>query len=112
MNWCKVTDLQYTKEPFIKKVKVNGKGICLVSYDGDVYAMSSTCPHAGAELSGGWCKDGKLICPFHRYAYDLHTGKGDPGQNDFVDTYPVEVREDGIYIGIASFLEKIKQAFK
>lgn len=112
MNWYKVPDLQNTKEPFIKKVKVNGKGICLVSYDGDVYALSSTCPHAGAELSGGWCKDGKLICPFHRYAYDIHNGKGDPGQNDFVDTYPVEVREDGIYIGLASFFEKVKQAFK
>lgn len=112
MNWYKVPDLQYTNTPFIKKVKINNKGICLVGYDGGIYALSATCPHASAELSGGWCKDGKLICPFHRYSYDIHTGKGDPGQNDYVDTYPVEIRDDGIYIGIASLMEKIKQAFK
>jgi nitrite reductase/ring-hydroxylating ferredoxin subunit len=112
MDWYKAPDIQYTKEPFIKKVKIKGKGICLVGYEGSVYALSSTCPHAGAELSGGWCKNGKIICPFHRYSYDIHTGRGDPGQNDYVDTYPVEIREDGIYIGLTSFFEKFKQAFK
>ncbi|WP_214070460.1 Rieske 2Fe-2S domain-containing protein [Mucilaginibacter sp. dw_454] len=112
MAWYKIPDFQYTDQPFIKKVKVNGRGICLVGYDGSIYALSSTCPHAGGELSGGWCKNGKLICPIHRYSYDIHTGKGDPGQHDFVDTYPVEIRDDGIYIRIDSFLEKIKQVFK
>jgi len=57
-------------------------------------------------------KNVKLICPIHRYSYDIHTGKGDPGQHDFVDVYPVEIRDDGVYIGISSFLEKVKQAFK
>jgi nitrite reductase/ring-hydroxylating ferredoxin subunit len=112
MDWYKVPDIQFTTTPFIKKVKVNGKGICLVGYEGEIYALSSTCPHAGAELSGGWCKDGKLICPIHRYSYDIHTGRGDPGQHDFVDTYAVEIRGDDIYIGITSFFEKLKQAFK
>ena len=112
MAWYKIPDFQCTDHPFIKKVKVNGRGICLVGYEGNIYALSSTCPHAGGELSGGWCKNGKLICPIHRYSYDIHTGKGDPGQHDFVDTYPVEIRDDGIYIRIDSFLEKIKQAFK
>jgi nitrite reductase/ring-hydroxylating ferredoxin subunit len=112
MNWYKVAGIQYATTPFIKKIKVNGKGICLVGYEGKIYALSATCPHAGAELSGGWCKDGKLICPFHRYSYDINTGRGDPGQNDYVDVYTVEVREDGIYIGMTSFFEKIKHAFK
>ena len=112
MNWYKVAELTDVNKPFIKKVKAGGKGICLVGYEGNIYAISATCPHAGAELSGGWCRDGKIICPFHRYSYNLQTGKGDPGQNDYVDTYPVEVREDGVYVGVITFLEKIKQAFK
>jgi nitrite reductase/ring-hydroxylating ferredoxin subunit len=112
MNWHKVPDLQYTKEPFIEKVKINGKGICLVGYEGEIFALSSTCPHAGADLSGGWCKNGKIICPFHRYSYDIHTGKGTTGQNDYINTYPVEIREDGIYIGFTTFFERVKQAFK
>lgn len=112
MIWYKVPNLQYTINPFIKKVKINGKGICLVGYEGIIYAISSTCPHAGGELSGGWCRDGKIICPIHRDSYNLNTGRGDPGQNDYVDTYPVEVREDGIYVGFTTLLERIKEAFK
>jgi nitrite reductase/ring-hydroxylating ferredoxin subunit len=112
MAWYKIPDFKFTAEPFIKKVKVNGKGIVLVGYESNIYALSSTCPHAGGELSGGWCKEGKLICPLHRYTYDIHTGKGDSGQNDYVDTYPLEVREDGVYVEVLSFLEKIKRAFK
>ena len=112
MQWYKIPDIPDLQQPFIKKVKAGGKSICLVGYEQQVYAISASCPHAGAELSGGWCKDGKIICPFHRYSYNLQTGKGDPGQNDYVDTYPVEIREDGVYIGIASFFEKISKAFK
>jgi nitrite reductase/ring-hydroxylating ferredoxin subunit len=95
----------------IKKVKVNGKEILLVGYDGELHALSSTCPHAGAELSGGWCKDGKLICPIHRYAYDISTGRGDPGQNDYLKVYPIEIRGEDVFVGITSFLEKLKKAF-
>ena len=112
MQWHKIPDVQDLHKPFIKKVKAGGKSICLVGYEGKVYAIGATCPHAGAELSGGWCKDGKIICPFHRYSYSLETGRGDPGQNDYVDTYPVEIREDGVYVGIASFGDKWKQIFK
>ena len=111
MDWYKVAENTNPDKPFIKKVKAGGKSLCLVGYEGQFYAISATCPHAGAELSGGWCRDGKIICPFHRYSYNLQTGKGDPGQNDYVDTYPVEVRKDGIYIGIATFKEKWKQWF-
>ena len=112
MQWHKIPDVQDPQKTFIKKVKAGVKSICLVGYEGKVYAIGATCPHAGAELSGGWCKDGKIICPFHRYSYSLESGRGDPGQNDYVDTYPVEIREDGVYVGIASFGDKWKQIFK
>jgi nitrite reductase/ring-hydroxylating ferredoxin subunit len=112
MDWYKAYDGKVKNMPVLLKIKVNGKGLCLIAYEDEVYAVGATCPHAGADLSGGWCKDGKIICPFHRYSYDIKTGKGDPGQNDYIDTYPVEVRDDGIYVGMFSFAEKIKMMFK
>lgn len=77
-----------------------------------MFALSAKCPHAGGDLTGGWCKEGKLICPLHRYSYDLQTGKGSEGQNDYIDKYPVEVKDDAVYVGIESFWEKLKEAFK
>ena len=112
MKWYPIPGVELTGKPFIQKVKVSGKGIIIIGYEDQLYALGSTCPHAGAELSGGWCTEGKIICPFHRYSYDLQTGKGSPGQNDYVDSYPVEIRAGEVYVGIETFWDRARQAFK
>lgn len=112
MKWYKVPGIQNTNQPFIKKVKISNKNICLVGYEGQLFALSAKCPHAGGDLSAGWCKDEKLICPVHRYSYNIHTGKGSEGQNDYIDTFPVEIRDGAVYVGISSFWDKLKQAFR
>ena len=112
MKWYKIPDIKNTDQPFIKKVKAGKKSICLVGYGGALFAVSAVCPHAGEDLSRGWCKQGKLVCPVHRFSYNLATGRGSEGQNDYVETYPVEIKGDDIYIGITGFWERVKQAFK
>ena len=112
MTWYEIPGVKPTGQPFIKRVKAGGKTICLVSYENEIFALSAKCPHAGGDLTQGWCKEGKLICPLHRYSFDLRTGKGSEGQNDYIDSYPVEIKDDSVYIGIDSFWEKFKQAFK
>lgn len=112
MNWYKIPDIKLTGIPFIKKVKAGGKTLCLVSVDNKVYALSAKCPHAGGDLTQGWCKEGKLICPVHRYSFNLETGKGSQGQNDFIESYPLEIRDGQVYVGMSTFWEKFKQAFK
>ena len=110
MKWYKIPGIQSSDKSFIKKIKAGNKYICLVGYNGDIFALSAKCPHAGGDLSAGWCHDGKLVCPFHRYSYNLQTGKGSDGQNDYINTYPVEVKGKDIYIGITSFWDKVKEA--
>jgi len=112
MTWYPIPDIPLTGRPFIKKVKAGGKTLCLVSVDDKVYALGARCPHAGGDLTQGWCKEGKLICPLHRYSFDLETGKGSEGQNDYIDTYPVEIRDGILHVGISSFWDKLTQAFK
>lgn len=107
MKWYKIPGKHSIQEPFISKVKAGQKSICLVGFDGQIYALSAICPHAGADLSEGLCVKGKIVCPYHRYAYNLETGKGGEGQNDFVATYPVEIRDDAIYVGIKSFWDRL-----
>jgi nitrite reductase/ring-hydroxylating ferredoxin subunit len=101
MIWVKVLSKQETQVPdFVRQYTVNGKKICLVKSDGSYYATQNTCPHAGGILSGGWCKNGHLVCPIHRYEYNLKTGRGADGQGDYIDTYELDLREDGLYIGM------------
>lgn len=82
----------------LKKITLERRTICLVKHKDGVYALNNKCPHQGASLSEGVCKeDGYLVCPWHRYGFDIKNGRG-PGY--FVDTYPIVERVDGIYIGI------------
>lgn len=108
MAWYKVAETAVLLTPFLTKVSAGGKQLCLVNADKGLYAVAATCPHAGADLSKGRCEDGKIICPFHRYQYDLNTGRGAPGQNDFIRTYAVEQRGDGVYVEIKSFFESLR----
>lgn len=100
MIWIQLPNSAIPPEAGIRNVKINGKKICLIRDGTVLHATSSRCPHAGADLSHGWCEAGRLICPYHRHAFDLQTGRGDPGQGDYITIYPLEKRADGWYIGM------------
>ncbi|NVM65131.1 nitrite reductase/ring-hydroxylating ferredoxin subunit [Mucilaginibacter sp. SG538B] len=108
MKWHRIELSSDISNPFIKKTKAGSKNICLVNFESKLYAVSAKCPHAGADLSEGLCVRKLIVCPYHRYTYNLETGKGGEGQNDFIETYPVEVREDGVYVGVASIWDKLR----
>jgi len=113
MKWIKIlSEEAYSAENFLRLIKVEGKKICLVKAGEYFYATQSRCPHAGADLSQGICKDKKLICAFHRYEYDLKTGRGAPGQGDYINIYPLERREDGLYIGFKDKWAIIRKLFR
>ncbi len=112
MKWYKIPYNIQTDQPFLKRIKLGDRTVCLVGYEGKVHALSAFCPHAGADLAQGWCKDEQLICPIHRYSYNINTGKGAPGQNDYIDVFPVEQKADGLYVGFAGLWERLKGGFK
>lgn len=105
MKWEKL-DIELPPGDFIGMVRVDGHKRCLVKYQDEIYLVQHTCPHAGGILSGGWCENGYLVCPIHRWSYNLKTGRGADGQGDYIETYPIEQRPDGIYVGIKENLWK------
>lgn len=84
----------------IYKITIDGKKLCLVVQDGTVYATGSRCPHAGADLSQGWCEEGRLVCPYHRHRFDLQTGRGDVGQGNYIHVFPVREEDGQWYVGV------------
>ncbi|KAF5345069.1 hypothetical protein D9758_010415 [Tetrapyrgos nigripes] len=58
--------------------------------------MESTCPHLGAEMSHADIEEYEdsvvAVCPWHRYDFDLKTGKSETGLQTC--TYPVSVETD------------------
>jgi nitrite reductase/ring-hydroxylating ferredoxin subunit len=84
----------------VTTINVGRKKICLAHTADGFFAVNDKCPHNGASLGNGYCAaEGSVVCPVHRYHFDLRTGRAKSGLGDFVQTYPIEVRDDGVYIG-------------
>lgn len=84
----------------VTSLQVEKKKICLVHTTEGFFALNDKCPHNGASLGSGLCsKQGTVVCPVHRYHFDPKTGRSKSGLGNYVQPYPIEVREDGVYIG-------------
>ena len=101
MKWIKVFPKEMMMSgDFMKKVDAGGKNVLFVKTGQQLFALQVKCPHAGADLSQGWCSNGHIICPYHRHEFDLNTGRGKEGQGNYINTYPLEIRDDGIWLGL------------
>ena len=90
------------------------KQLALVHHQGTYAAMDNRCPHQGEPLGEGSIEDGVdgqcwLRCPWHGWDFDPLTGKPPGGHEDTgQEMFPVEVRDDGIYVGIPKEPERVR----
>jgi nitrite reductase/ring-hydroxylating ferredoxin subunit len=56
-------------------VTLNGRRLILTRWQGQVYAFSSVCPHAAADLAQGTVFKGQVQCPDHGYCFDIRSGR-------------------------------------
>ena len=104
--WHKVLDLSGLDEGRVVTVTAGTTSIALSRLDGQYGALENHCPHQGGPLGEGSIEKGVegkcwLRCPWHGWDFDPLTGKS-PGahDDDGLPTFPVEEREDGIYVGL------------
>ncbi|MBN9383175.1 MAG: Rieske 2Fe-2S domain-containing protein [Chitinophagaceae bacterium] len=104
-TWHKVagaaTDLQWTAGA-IAEVSADGTKICLAKFQDQWFGFAHTCPHAGAPMTDGYVAGPcQVVCPVHQLKFNLKNGGRDVnGEGYTLKTYPVEVRADGVYVGL------------
>lgn len=100
LKWVCVAGLDELPEGRVKTVTVGRLSLCLTHHEGKYGCLDNACPHQGGPLGEGTIEGCFLRCPWHGWDFDPLTGKPPGGYDDGVATHPVEVREDGIYIGV------------
>ncbi|MCH7574365.1 MAG: Rieske 2Fe-2S domain-containing protein [Candidatus Marinimicrobia bacterium] len=99
-QWHRVADLNSLPDNRVRTVTAGTQQICLVNHEGALTALDNRCAHQGGPLGEGQLEDGWVICPWHAYQYDPVTGKAPEGFEDRVDPYPIEIRQNGIFVGV------------
>jgi len=77
-------------------------GVVLCDSAGRLHAVANVCPHAGLPIGEGDLHGRVLICPFHGYAYDIHTGRNIdfPHEEPGVRTYPVKIEQGCVWVDL------------
>ena len=99
-TWFKVAEPGELAEGRVRTAVAGPRTIALTHCDGRFGALDNHCPHQGGPLGEGSIENGLLRCPWHGYDYDPVTGRPPSGFSDSPESFPVEVRDDGVYVAI------------
>lgn len=83
----------------LAEIDINGKTICLAKHNDQFFACTQKCPHAGGLLvQGNIDRTGNLVCPLHKYKFNLKNGRNISGEGYYLKTFTVEKKESGIFV--------------
>jgi len=103
-KWHKVADSLGEIEFAVNNIAVvdlDGKNICLGKFKDALSAFAYKCPHAGGMLAEGFIDAlGNIVCPLHRYKYNMANGRNVSGEGYYLKHWPVEIKDDGVFVGV------------
>jgi 3-phenylpropionate/trans-cinnamate dioxygenase ferredoxin subunit len=83
----------------IALAELEGRPICIGRYKEKLFAFAHKCPHASGLFAEGFIDAlGNVVCPLHRYRFNMASGRNVSGEGYYLKHWPVEEREDGVYV--------------
>lgn len=83
-------------------IEVGGRELAVfrLSKPEGVHVIDNSCPHASGNLSAGDVRDGVVRCPWHAWRFRICDGRSADFGIARVNSYPVEVRGQDVYISL------------
>lgn len=104
IKWFKVADSEnelFWHQNNLAVAEADGKKVTLAKVGDEIFACAYKCPHAGGMLAEGFIDaSGNIICPIHRYKFNLKNGRNISGEGYYLKVFAVEKREAGLFIGL------------
>lgn len=100
MVWEKIAQKGEVSAGKGKAFSIHDKQIALFNQDG-YHAIDDLCVHQDGSIAPGKLEGDIVECPLHFWHYNIKTGElKDYIKGVKLQTYPVQVRDDGIYVDI------------
>jgi nitrite reductase (NADH) small subunit len=75
-----------------------GRHFCVARLNGEVSVLDGVCPHQQGPLGQGIVENGRVVCPFHAWAFDLETGEALHSPKAKVRVFQAGVADGGLFI--------------
>ena len=103
IKWFKIADSKNEilwQQNNLTVLEAGGKKITLAKMGNNIFACSYKCPHAGGILADGFIDaTGNIVCPMHRYKFNLANGRNISGEGYYLKVFAIEEREAGLFVG-------------
>jgi nitrite reductase (NADH) small subunit len=83
-----------------KEFPCGGKTMCIANVNGTYSAMDNVCLHRGGPLGQGMIEGGKVVCPWHGWAWDPKTGVSTQNPSMKVAVYPMKIEAGDVLIEV------------
>jgi 3-phenylpropionate/trans-cinnamate dioxygenase ferredoxin subunit len=98
--WVKIAEIGDVPRGAGRAFEVEGYSIAVFNVDGKLYAIDDSCPHQGSSLAAGTLEGWVVTCSSHGMKVNVTGGEQQPGAGMNVRTFPLELRPDGLYVGL------------
>jgi nitrite reductase (NADH) small subunit len=83
-----------------KELPCADKTICIANVNGEYSAIDNVCLHRGGPLGQGMIENGKVVCPWHGWAWDVKTGAAEQDARMKVAVYPLKIENGDALIKV------------
>ena len=83
-----------------KEFPCGDKEICVANVNGTYSATDNICLHRGGPLGQGTIENGKIVCPWHAWAWDPATGEAAHNASAKIRVYPLKILKGDVLIEI------------
>jgi nitrite reductase (NADH) small subunit len=83
-----------------KEFPCGAKTICVANVKGVYNAMDNVCLHRGGPLGQGMIEGGKVVCPWHGWAYDPKTGEAEQNPSTKVAVYALKIENGDVLVEV------------
>jgi 3-phenylpropionate/trans-cinnamate dioxygenase ferredoxin subunit len=89
-------------------VMLTGRRVGLLLHQGQPVAVLDRCPHFSGPLAQGSISTarGEIICPWHRFRFDLTSGQSVTNPAMAATLLPTEVRGDRVWVDVSALKDQ------
>ncbi|MBD2726235.1 NifU family protein [Nostoc sp. FACHB-892] len=97
-TWMKVATLDEVPEFSVVVVQLAGTSLILHRQGATVKCYRNGCAHLGSPLEKGKVENGIITCPSHGFQYKLETGECLTAPDISLQSYPVKIKGDKVFV--------------
>ncbi len=100
MRLCGADELP--KRGAMRAFEAGVRSVCVANDEGVFAMIDNVCPHRQGPLAEGEIEHGKVLCPWHAWAFDLKTGEAEHNGKEVVQVFRFEVQGEEVLIDLES----------